>query len=123
MPTLLSSKVEELEDYAELAGLIDPALIPDPALSRIFVHRDENGKIDGYCMAQPVVVVEPIWVAERLRRRGVAARLFGETVQMLREAGTPAFYCRAETEEVESYLKRLGMKPAGRAYVMKLGGE
>lgn len=122
MDTLVASKIEELEDYTELAGLIDPAMVPDPELSKVFVHRGADGKIDGYCMTQAIVVVEPIWVAEHMRRRGVAARLFGAVVESLKKVGLPAFYCRAETDEVEGYLKRVGMKPAGKAFVLRLGG-
>jgi predicted GNAT family acetyltransferase len=70
------------------------------------------------------VVIEPIWVAELLRKRGIAPRLFGHAVDTLRREGEArGFYCRAERPEIESYLKRVGMREAGKAYVMELGRE
>jgi GNAT superfamily N-acetyltransferase len=119
------SQIEELDDYAELEGLIDPEMLPTPELSRCFVHRGEDGRIDGYCFIQPICVIEPIWVAPEQRRRGVAPKLFGEAIDALKRDGdgsARAFYCRSVTPEVEDYLRRLGMQEAGKAFVMKLGG-
>lgn len=121
MTVATASRIEELEDYGELAGLIDSAFLPGAEVSRCFVYRGEDGKIEGYVFVQPIVVIEPIWVAEKHRRRGVAPRLFGEAVDALKRDGTArGFYCRAERDEIASYLKRVGMKAAGAAYVMEL---
>lgn len=121
---MVGSHIEELEDYSELDGLIDPERLPNAEFSRCFVHRGDDGHIDGYVFAQPIIVVEPIWVAEHKRGTGVAPRLFGEAIEALqREGTTPAFYCRAERPEIEGYLKRLGMKAAGTAFVMELKRE
>lgn len=118
------SRVEELADYRELDGLIDPKFLPNAEFSRCFVHRSDDGQIDGYVFVQPVIVVEPIWVAENKRGTGVAPRLFGEAVDALkREGEVAAFYCRAERPEIEGYLLRLGMKPAGKAFAMELTRE
>lgn len=123
MDTTLASCYEELEDYAELEGLIDPKYLPNPDVSRCLVHRDEDGKIDGYCFTQAIAVIEPIWVAPSQRGRTIAPQLFGRAVDNLKREGTArGFYCRAETAEVAGYLKRLGMKEAGQAFVMDLGG-
>ncbi len=123
MDTLTAARIEELEDYAELDGLVDPAFLPGADVSRCFVYRGESGAIEGYVFVQPIVVIEPIWVAEKHRRRGVAPRLFGEAVDALKRDGTArGFYCRAERDEIADYLKRVGMKAAGTAYVMDLGG-
>ena len=120
---MTQSRIEELEDYAELEGLIDPKVLPIPGLSRCFVHRSEDGKIDGYCFTQIMAVVEPIWVAPGMRRRGIAPRLFGEAVDSLKRDGSAqAFYCRAHTPEVESYLRRVGMREDGKSFVMMLRG-
>jgi GNAT superfamily N-acetyltransferase len=117
------SKIEELEDYTELDGLVDPAFLPNPEVSRCFVYRGEDGKVEGYVFIQPIVVIEPIWVAEKHRKRGVAPRLFGEAVEALKRDGTSrGFYCRAERPEIESYLKRVGMKEAGKAFALEFGG-
>jgi GNAT superfamily N-acetyltransferase len=116
------SQIEELEDYAELDGLIDPKWLPSPDVSRCFVYRGEDGQVEGYCFIQPIVVIEPIWVAEKHRRRGIAPRLFGEAVDALKlEGSARGFYCRAERPEIESYLRRVGMKDAGKAFVLMLG--
>ena len=114
--------IEELEDYADLAGLIDPKFLPDQEASRCFVYRGDTGAIEGYCFVQPIVVIEPIWVAEKHRRKGIAPRLFGEAVDALKQGNAKGFYCRAEREEVESYLRRLGLKYAGKAFVMEMEG-
>src|SRR5262245_36061388 len=122
MPTSVA-QVEELTDYRELEGLIDPKFLPHPDVSRCFVYRGEDGAIEGYCFMQPVAVVEPIWVAEKHRRKGIAPRLFGQVVDTLKNEGsTRGFYCRAERPEIESYLRRLGMKEVGKAFVMEWGG-
>jgi len=116
----MASQVEELEDYAELTGLVEPRFMPSPDVSRCFVYRGEEGRIEGYCFVQPIVVIEPIWVAEKHRGRGVAPRLFGEAVEALRRDGEArGFYARAERPEIADYLKRVGMKPAGTAFVME----
>jgi GNAT superfamily N-acetyltransferase len=122
MSVAVMAKIEELEDYAELDGLVDPAFLPSPEVSRCFVYRGEDGKVEGYVFIQPIVVIEPIWVAEKHRKRGIAPRLFGEAVEALKAGNARGFYCRAERPEIASYLKRVGMKEAGTAYVMELGG-
>jgi GNAT superfamily N-acetyltransferase len=119
MNTAVMARIEELEDYSELKDLVDPAFLPLPEVSRCFVYRGEDGAIEGYCFVQPIVVVEPIWVAEKHRRRGVAPRLFGEAVEALQKGEARGFYCRAERTEIADYLKRVGMKPAGEAFVME----
>jgi GNAT superfamily N-acetyltransferase len=120
----MAARIEELEDYAELTGLIEPDRLPSPEVSRCFVYRGDSGKIEGYVFVQPVIVVEPIWVAEKHRRKGIAPRLFGEAVQALRNDGEArGFYCRAERPEIASYLERVGMKKAGEAYVMEFAKE
>lgn len=114
------ARVEELEDYSELDGLVAPEHMPSAEVSRCFVYRGEDGAIEGYCFVQPVIVVEPIWVAEKHRRRGIAPKLFGEAVDALFKDGEArGFYCRAERPEIADYLKRVGMKPAGEAFVME----
>jgi GNAT superfamily N-acetyltransferase len=119
--TLTKPHIEELEDYTELDGLIEAKFLPSPDVSRCFVYRGETGKVEGYVFVQPIVAIEPIWVAEQHRKHGVAPRLFGEAVDSLRRDGTArGFYCRAERPEIESYLLRVGMKAAGSAFVMEL---
>ena len=114
----MAARIEELEDYAELDGLLDDALIPPPELSRCFVHRDDDGHIDGYCFIQTVVVVEPIWVAENKRGTGVGPRLFGEAITALKAQGSAKHYiCHALSKDVEGYLKRLGLKEVGTTFV------
>jgi len=118
--TVTAAQVEELEDYGELVGLVEDKFMPSPEVSRCFVYRGEDGSIEGYCFVQPVIVIEPIWVAEKHRRKGVAPRLFGEAVEALnRDGEARGFYCRAERPEIADYLKRVGMKEAGTAYVME----
>jgi GNAT superfamily N-acetyltransferase len=119
----MAARIEELEDYGELVGLVDPAFLPLPEASRCFVYRGEDGGIEGYVFVQPIIVIEPIWVAPKHRGRGVAPKLFGEAVGSLRQGEARGFYCRAEREEVESYLRRLGMKYAGKAFLMELKSE
>jgi len=118
--TATQTRIEELTDYAELDGLVDPRYLPLPEASRCFVYRGDDGKVEGYVFVQPIVVIEPIWVAEKHRKHGIAPRLFSEAVRALREGQANGFYCRAERPEVESYLERLGMKPAGKAFVMEM---
>lgn len=120
MSTVTMARIEELEDYAELDGLIDPAYLPLPDVSRCFVYRGEDGTIEGYVFIQPIVVIEPIWVHEKHRRKGIAPRLFGEAVEALAKGEARGFYCRAERPEIADYLKRVGMKHAGEAYVMEM---
>lgn len=123
MNTLIASCYEELHDYTELEGMLDPKYIPHPDVSRCIVHRGEDGKIDGYCFVQGIIVIEPIWVAPNLRGRTIAPQLFGKAVDLLkREGETRGFYCRSKTDEVASYLKRLGMREAGQVFEMDLTG-
>ena len=82
----------------------------------------EDGRVEGYVFVQPIVVIEPIWVADKHKSRGIAPKLFGEAVTALRQGNARGFYCRAERDEVESYLRRLGMKYAGKAFLMELEG-
>jgi GNAT superfamily N-acetyltransferase len=120
--TLTAAHIEELEDYSELSGLIEPRFLPSPDASRCFVYRDDDGRIEGYVFTQIMVVVEPIWVAPKFQKRGVGPRLFGKAVEALKKEGSAqAFYCRAKTAEVEDYLTRLGMKEDGKSFVMLLG--
>lgn len=123
MDTLTTPCYEELHDYSELEGLIDPKYLPFPDVSRCLIHRGDDGKIDGYCFIQGIIVIEPIWVAPEKRGHTIAPRLFGRCVDLLKREGTAnGFYCRAKTDEVAGYLKRLGMREAGQVFEMDLTG-
>lgn len=118
MSVVVANRIEELEDYAELSGLLEPELIPPPELSRCFVHRAEGGEIDGYVFIQTVCVIEPIWVADNKRGTGVGPRLFGEAITALRTEGQAKHYiCHALAPDIEGYLKRLGLKDVGRTFI------
>lgn len=108
-------RIEEIETYEELAEFLAPELIPHPSISRCFVARDDDGKIKGYVFAQPILCVEPIWVAEDERSNGLAVKLFGTMTKTLASEGSASgFMCHADRDEVASYLERLGMKDEGR---------
>ena len=122
-PMVITSRYEELEDYAELDGLLSADEIPIPGLSRCFVHRDDTGTIDGYCFIQTIVVVEPIWVAPSQRGKMIAPRLFNQAVEALAADGNGTarhFVVHAVNPEIENYMRRLGAKDAGRTFVMEV---
>ena len=107
--------IEELENYGELVGLLQD--IPDPRYSRCFVWRETDGSIGGYCFLQTIAVIEPVWVHPKHRGRGVSRKLFNQAVLGLGEGESKGFYCHASSPEVEDYLKRLGMKESGKAFL------
>lgn len=124
MTTLTTSRIEELETYEELIGLVPADELPaDPRISRCFVWRDEQGQIGGYCFIQTVVVIEPLWVKPDLRRKGVAPKLYDQAIRALGEGTVGAWISHATSPEVEGYLRRLGMKEIGRTFQGEVGGQ
>lgn len=104
-------QIEELFDYGELEGLIKPEHVPVPELSRCFVSRAADGAIEGYIFIQVLVTVEPIWVDTKHRGNGLALKLFGYAADaLLKEGNTRYFITHADTDQVASYLNRLGLE-------------
>lgn len=122
MDTMTQTGIEELTDYGELEGLLPPEKIPAPEASRCFVWRDEDGSIGGFCFAQVIPVVEPIWVHPKHRGRFVAPKLFGAAVGALQQGDAKAIYAHSGDPDVIGYLTRLNWKPFGNAFSLDLSG-
>jgi hypothetical protein len=106
--------IEELLDYSELEGLIDPSALPSGEASRCFVSRGRDGKIEGYVFTQLIVTVEPIWVDEAARGSRLAFELFGYAIESLVQAGTVRYFItHSASDTIEDYLKRMGMTETG----------
>jgi hypothetical protein len=104
--------IEQLEDYNELDGLIDPAYLPSPSMSRCFVMRDERGAIKGYQFIQTLLAIEPLWVDPDIRGTTAGYRLFKAACLHLKDNGQTNVLTHTGPEN-KDYLTRLGLHSTG----------
>ncbi len=116
--------IEELLDYSELEGLIEPSALPSGEASRCFVSRGTDGKIEGYVFTQLIVTVEPIWVTPERRGSNLMYKLFGYAAESLAQTGFVRYFItHPTTDKIEDYAKRLGMEDTGwKTFKMTVGG-
>jgi hypothetical protein len=105
--------IEELTNYNELSGLIDPKHLPHPEMSKCFVMRASDNSIKGYIFIQTIFTVEPIWVADEVKGSLTAVRLFEAACQFLKSKNQTQVFTHSSSPEISNYLTRLGLKPTG----------
>jgi hypothetical protein len=78
---------------------------------QIVVIEDDNGKIVGYAVGQPIWHLEPIWIDESLRKTRWPVKLWAGVLAAMQAIGVNLFYTQATTDEHADYLVRLGCTP------------
>lgn len=103
------------DKWTRLTGLMSEIEweLPLPEFASIYV-AEEDGEIVGACIVQEQVHVEPIWVRPDCRKSTVGYRLFMKACEA---AGTNPIYVSTNQEKVKDYLRRLGYRSLGEAFV------
>ena len=86
---------------------------PPPDTARIIVALGDNGELSGLVIAQLLVTIEPVWVDERHRGRGLAPRMWKKLEQTLKALGITGVISHCGAPGTADYLKRLGYRATG----------
>lgn len=80
----------------------------DPSNSVVVVlEDDETHEIKGYWVAQNIVHIEPVWLAEDARNGMNGLKMYAGMMAALSSHGATAAYAFADRPEIASYLERL----------------
>ena len=98
----MSIRILPADEYAKIPY---PA---DPTSSVVVVLEDDNTKkIKGYWVAQTVIHIEPVWLAEDARNAMNGLKLYAGMMAALSSHGATAAYAFADRPEIAGYLERL----------------
>jgi hypothetical protein len=82
----------------------------------VVVGAFEGEKLVGRCLLMPLMHVEGIWVDSSLRGSTIAFQMEQALECYVKNLGGEAVMALAQTEEMESYLKRLNFKQVATAW-------
>ena len=90
---------------------VEYPLIPykaNPANSVVVVLEDDNTKeIKGYWVAQTVVHIEPVWLADDVKGGIHGLKMYAGMMAALSSHGITTAYAFADRPEIADYLERL----------------
>jgi hypothetical protein len=103
---VMNIKQLEPERYDELL----PTVV-DPSNSVVIVAEDpETLDIKGYWVAQNVVHIEPIWLADEVRSGLTGIKMYAALLAALKQHNIEHFYTFVDKAEIGDYLIRLGLQ-------------
>lgn len=100
------------EEYSRLLELSsDIKEIPNEYCDIIVAEDDD--KIIGFWVIQPMIVTEPVWISPEYRNGTVGNSMFKKVIDLVKKRKINEVYIHSDDHVISNYLSRLGFKNTG----------
>lgn len=106
---ILTNEEYEREDLKKIFA-DNNSKVPQPEVSNIAVAENEEGRIIGFYVLQPIYHAEPIWIDPEVNLPNLHKELMDVVIEPLRFIKGLVVYVFAPNKKIANLAKRFGFK-------------